>query len=256
MRKLLFLAVMVLSVVVPSFAAVDISVSGGYSYSSLASLNSYWEKVKTDAAAYTTTSSANWKGYGNGVFGNVDLSVNLDKNILIGVRSGLQYIFPSTYSGFRLVNIPPLTWMTTETSIANYLIPVLAGINLYFPMEDSAIAINLGGYAGWGLAYCSQTTKYNGSEPLLALYGTNGFVADFTASVEVKLLPFLAVSLNGGYRYANMINYKNINKVSGNVPGFGLITIPTNDPFNDNNGKPVAVDFSGINIGVGIDLRF
>src|SRR5450759_4508569 len=225
MRKFLFLSVMVLFAVVPSFAAVSISVSGGYSYSSLAGLNNYWEKVKTDAAAYTTTSTANWKAYGNGVFGNVDLSVNLDTNILIGVRSGAQYVFPSTYSGFRLINVPPLTWMTTDTSIANYLIPIMAGINLYFPMKDSAVAFNLGAYAGWGLAYCSQSTKYNGNPALLALYGTNGFMADLTAAIEVKLLPFLTVSLNGGYRLANMTNYKNINSVSGNVPGYGIITI-------------------------------
>lgn len=255
MRKLLFLTAIVLFYSVSAFSAVHIGVNGGYSYSSLDKLNSYWEKVKVDAAAYTTTSNANWKVYGNGIFGNLDLGVNLDKNILIGIRTGVQYIFPSTYSGYRLVNVPPPTWMLTETSIDNYLIPVMAGLNLYMPMEDSALAFNLGAYAGWGLAYCAQQTKYNGSSPLLALYGSSGFVADLSGAVELKLLPFLTVSINGGYRFAKMTDFKNVKSVSATLPGYGLLIIPTNDPFNDNSGKPVEVDFSGINIGVGLNIR-
>lgn len=257
MRKLFALTVIALAFVSSSFAAIHIGVSGGYSYSSLDSLNSYWETIKTDAAAYTTTSNANWKGYGNGVFGNLDLNVSINENVLAGVRTGVQYIFPSEYTGFRLVNVPPPTWMYTETSIANYLIPIMAGLNLYMPLgAESAVAVKAAAYAGWGLAYCAQTTSYNDSPPVLALYGTNGFVADLTAAIELKLLPFLSVSLNGGYRFAKMTNFKNIDKVSATVPGYGLYTIPSNDPFNDNSGKPVDVDFSGINIGAGVNLRF
>jgi len=248
------LSVLALFLAVPVFGAMQISVNGGYSYSSLDTMNKYWEKIKADAEAYTTTSKANWKGYGSGLFGNIDLGINVDKNILVGVRTGLQYIFPSTYSGFRIVNVPPLTWMDTDTSIANYLIPVMAGLNLYIP-SDEALSFNAGAYAGWGLAYCAQTTKYNGSEPLLALYGANGFVADLTAAVECKVLPFMTLSLNGGYRFAAMSNFKNIKSVSATIPGYGLYTIPSNDPFNDNNGKPVDVDFSGFNLGVGVNIR-
>ncbi len=257
MRKFLFLTVLAVFLSVPAFAALQISVSGGYSYSNLDNLKSYWEKAKVDAEAYTTTSNADWKGYSNGVFGNLDVNINIDKSILVGARTGIQYIFPSTYSGFRVINIPPLTWVYTETSIENYLIPVMAGVNLYMPMgTDSAIAINAAAYAGWGLAYCAQKTKYNNSEALLALYGGNGFVADLTASVEVKILAFLSASLNGGYRFAKMTDFKNVKSVSANVPGYGMYNIPTNDPFNDGNGKPVDVDFSGINIGAGLNLRF
>ena len=257
MRKLFVLTLIAFAFAFASFGAIHIGVSGGYSYSSLESLNSYWETIKTDAAAYTTTSNADWKGYGNGVFGNLDVNVSINENLLAGVRTGVQYIFPSTYTGFRLVDIPPLTWMYTETSIANYLIPVMAGLNLYMPLgADSAVALNVGAYAGWGLAYCAQTTTYNDSPPMLALYGANGFVADLTAAIELKLLPFLSISLNGGYRFAKMTDFKNVEKVSATVPGYGLYTIPSNDPFNDNDGKPVEVDFSGINIGAGFNLRF
>lgn len=241
--------------VVPCFSAVHLSVSGGYSYSSLENLNTYWEKVKTDAAAYTTTSNAEWKAYGNGVFANVDLSINLDTAILAGVRTGVQYVFPSTYSGFRLVDVPPLTWMAVETSVDNYLIPIMAGLNFYVPVGDSAMAVSLGAYAGWALAYCGQSTSYNGSEPVLALYGGSGFMADVSASIEMKILPIVTLSLNGGYRFANMTNYKNIESVSATIPGYGLYVIPSNDPFNDNEGKPVNVDFSGINIGIGLNIR-
>ena len=257
MKRFMLLSAIAIAFAATSFGAIQISVNGGYSYSNMDSLNKYWEKVKVDAAAYTTTSTANWKAYGNGIFGNLDLGFNMNKNLLLGVRTGVQYIFPSEYSGFRAVNIPPVIWMPTDTIIDNYLIPVMAGLNLYMPLgDDSALAINAAAYAGWGLAYCSQTTSYNGSEPLLALYGTNGFVADLSAAVELKLLPFLTVSINGGYRFAKMTDFKNINKVSATVPGYGLITVPSNDPFNDNSGKPVAVDFSGIMIGAGVNLRF
>ncbi|PKL92092.1 MAG: hypothetical protein CVV21_04910 [Candidatus Goldiibacteriota bacterium HGW-Goldbacteria-1] len=257
MRKLFVLTVIALAFASASFAAFNISVSGGYSYSSMESMNSYWETIKTDAAAYTTTSNANWKGYGNGIFGNVDLSVNLDTNIMAGIRTGVQYIFPSTYTGYRLINVPPLTWMYTETSIANYLIPVMAGLNFYMPLgTESAVALSAGVYAGWGLAYCEQTTSYNNSPDVRTLYGANGFVADLSAKAEMKILPFLSVSLNGGYRFAKMTSFKNVESVSAEVPGYGLYVIPSDDPFSDNEGKPVEVDFSGINIGVGVNLIF
>jgi hypothetical protein len=147
--------------------------------------------------------------------------------------------------------------MFTETSIDNFLIPIMAGLNLYFPLgdKDSSVAITAGAYGGWGLAYCGQSTRYNGSTPYLALYGGGGFMADISAAVEMKLLPFLTISLNGGYRIANMTNYKNVKSISATIPGYGLYTIPSNDPFNDNSGKPVNVDFSGINIGVGVNIR-
>ncbi|MCE5300397.1 MAG: hypothetical protein LLG37_05930 [Spirochaetia bacterium] len=257
MRKFYLFTVIALVFACPSFAEIRIGVSGGYSYSSLDSLNSYWETIKTDAAAYTTTSNADWKAYGNGLFGNIDIGVNLNTNILAGIRTGLQYIFPSTYTGFRLVNVPPPNWMYTETSIDNYLIPIMAGLNMYLPLgSESVVAVNVGAYAGWGLAYCAQSTKYNDSSALLAIYGTNGFVADLTAAIEFRLLKLLSVNLNCGYRFAKMTNFKNVESVSATVPGYGLYIIPSNDPFNDNSGKPVDVDFSGINIGAGVNLMF
>lgn len=257
MRKFLILTVLALVFAVPSFAAVHLGVNGGYSYSSLENLNTYWEKVRADAEANSFSAGADWKGYGNGVFGNIDLGINLAENFLVEVRTGLQYIFPSTYTGFRLIDLPPPTWMTTETSIDNFLIPIMAGINLYLPLgdKDSAVAVTAGAYGGWGLAYCAQSTRYNGSSPMLALYGGNGFMADLSASVEMKLLPFLTISLNGGYRFANMSNFKSVSSVSATIPGYGLYTISSNDPFNDESGKPVNVDFSGINIGIGVNIR-
>ena len=258
MRKLLLMAAVVLCMAVPSFAALHIGVNGGYSYSSLDSLNTYWEKVKTDAAANTFGAGANWKGYSNGVFGNIDADINLNQNILLGVRTGLQYIFPSTYTGARLINLPPLLWVPTETSIDNFLIPMMAGLSLYLPLgdKDATVALTVGAYGGYGLAYCAQNTRYNGSSPFLALYGGNGFMADISGAIELKLLPFFTISLNGGYRMANMSNFKNVKSISAIIPGYGLYTIPSNDPFNDNSGKPVNVDFSGINIGAGVNLRF
>jgi hypothetical protein len=256
MRRFLFLIVIAVVSASASFGAVRVGVSGGYSYSSMDSLNKYWEKVKVDAKAYTTTSNADWKGYSGGIFGNLDLNINVDKNILAGVRTGVQYIFPSKYTGYRAVNVPPETWMYTETSLDNYLIPIMAGLSMHTPMEGSAISFDAGVYAGWGLAYCGQTTKYNGSDPALAIYGSNGFMADLSAAVELKVLEFLTVNINGGYRFAKMTDYKNVKSVSATVPGYGLYTIPSNDRFNDNNGKPVEVDFSGINIGVGANIGF
>jgi hypothetical protein len=256
MRKFLFLLLVVSVFAVPSSGAVNIGVNGGYSYSNMDSLDKYWEKVKVDAAAYTTTSNADWKRYGNGIFVNVDMNMGLDKNILAGVRTGVQYIFPSKYSGFRGVDIPPVEWMYTETSIDNYLIPIMAGLSLNMPVENSSISFDAGVYAGWGLAYCGQSTKYNGSDPLLAIYGSGGFMADISAAVEIKVMEFMKISINGGYRLAKMTDFKNVKSISAAVPGYGLYTIPSNDPFNDNSGKPVEVDFSGINIGAGVSIGF
>lgn len=255
MRKLLILIATVLFFAVPSFAILHIGISGGYTYSSLAELDSYWEKVKTDAQANSFGASADWQGYGNGVFGNIDLNFNLDKNLHIGARSGIQYIFPSKFTGVREIDVPPVFWIPTETDTYNILIPIEGGISYLLTFGDSAVSIKAEAYAGYGLAYNGQDTRYNGSSPFLTLYSGGGFMADVSGAIELKLLPVLTISLNGGYRWAKMSDFKNIASVSATIPGYGLITIPTNDPFNDGSGKPVAVDFTGYSVGVGINIR-
>ena len=80
-------------------------------------------------------------------------------------------------------------------------------------------------------------------------------MADLSGAFEFNVFPGFALSLNGGYRWAKMSGFKSVDKVSANIPGYGTYTIPTNDPFNDGSGKPVAVDFTGFNIGIGINIR-
>jgi hypothetical protein len=260
MRKLFLSFVLILSFSAPSFAAFHLGITAGYSYSNLEGLDTYWQNIKADTTANTALASApRWTSYGNGLFANIDLNFNIDKNLLVGLRSGVQYIFPSTYTGFREIpiDIPPvtMTWVNTETSIDNMLIPFMAGLSYYIPFGDSLMSMRLDAYAGWGLAYCGQRTKYEDVGPLLSLYSGNGFTADLSAAFEIKLLPFLSASINGGYRFAKTSGYKSIDSITADIPGYGTYKVPTNDPFNDESGKPVDVDFTGMNIGIGINIR-
>lgn len=260
MRKLLLVPVILVVFAIPSFAFLHLGVSGGYTYSSLDSMNTYWEKIKADAEAYSTTATADWLAYGHGLSANIDLNFNLDKSVLVGVRTGLQYIFPSKYTGLReiMIDVPPptLTWVNTETSIDNFLIPIMAGGSYIIEFGDPAVfLLRLDAYAGYGLAYTAQRTTYEGVGPLLSLYQGGGFTADLTGALEYKFLPFLSVSLNGGYRFAKTSGYKAIDSITADIPGYGTYTIPTNDPYDDESGKPVEVDFSGIIIGIGINIR-
>jgi len=174
----------------------------------------------------------------------------------VGLRSGVQYIFSNTYTGVKMiVETPTPVWINTETTVDNTMIPVMAGFSYVVPVSESKVNLRLDAYAGWALGYYFERTSYEGSPGVLALYSGGGFMADAGGALEFAIAPFILMSLNASYRYARTSDYKTVESVSVNIPGYGTYTVPTNDPFNDASGKPVAIDFSGFNIGAGFNIR-
>jgi hypothetical protein len=81
-------------------------------------------------------------------------------------------------------------------------------------------------------------------------------MADLAASAEFKLLDFLSLGLNLGYRWANIPSMKVIKGINVDLGGGNNVVVNSNDPLTNNSGKELAVDFSGINVGIGVHIGF
>jgi hypothetical protein len=252
MRKIMLLIPFLLALSAPSFAIFHLGLDAGYSYSSMADLNRSWEKAKYDSENNTTTpTAASLSKYGNAVFANIDLSFG--DSISFGPRVGIQYVFPAKYSGLK--EVVPGLFIPIDTSTDALLIPIMMGVSVGMNPKLPFI-ITGSAYCGWGIGYAFENTKYAGIGPYMTAYNGGGFMADLSASMEFKLLEFLSLSLNTGYRWASITGMKVVKGVNVNVPGYGQVNINTDNPLTSASGQELAVDFSGINVGLGVNLGF
>jgi hypothetical protein len=117
--------------------------------------------------------------------------------------------------------------------------------------------IKASAYGGWGVGYTFENTKYLGLfGPYQTVYSGSGLMADLAASAEFKLLDFLSLGLNLGYRWANIPSMKVIKGINVDLGGGNNVVVNSNDPLTNNSGKELAVDFSGINVGIGVHIGF
>jgi hypothetical protein len=256
MRKMMFAAFVMAVFAVPSFATMNLGVQAGYSYSSMAELNRNWEKIKADSQNNTTTpTAATFSKYGNAMYANIDLSIG--DVIQFGPRIGVQYVFPAKYSGLKAIEVSPGVFVPipVDTSTDALLIPLMLGASVNLT-PGTPITIKGSAYGGWGVGYSFENTKYIGIGPYLTTYSSGGFMADLAASFEFKLLEFLTLGLNAGYRWANISGMKVIKGIDINVPGYGQVNAKTNDPLANSANQAIAVDFSGINVGIGAHIGF
>lgn len=252
MRKLLTAVFIVSMFALPSFAALNLGIQAGYSYSSMADLNRNWDKIKADSQNNTTNpTTASFSKYGNAMFANIDLGFG--DSIQFGPRVGIQYVFPAKYSGLQ--EVVPGLFIPVDTSSDALLIPLMLGASVKLD-PGLPFLITASAYGGWGIGYAFDNTTYNGIGPYLTAYNGGGFMADLSATCEFKLQEWFTLGLNAGYRWANITGMKVIQGVNVNVPGYGQVNIKTDNPLANTSNQSLAVDFSGINVGLGANFRF
>lgn len=237
MRKIVFTMLLLIIFAYPSFAILHIGVSGGYSYSSMEDLNNYWKTAKE--ASDNTGTAATISSFGNSIFINLDADFSTMPVLQFGPRLGFQYVFPAEYKGAE--QIVPTVWVNIDTKTDAYLFPIMFGANMNFGIPAMPFSLTAAAYGGWGIAYLAEDTTYNGSPPFTTLYNGGGLMADLSAAFEFKVLPFINLSINTGYRFADISSMKVVKNVTIPIPN-NNITINTNNPLSDSSGKQISVN--------------
>ena len=254
MKKLTALFIAIVFFAFPSFSdSLHIGLSGGYSYSNMEELNEAWEKAK-DAAG--TTQNASYTEFGNAVWGNLDISVVFSEPFAAGIRSGGQYVFPAVFTETLDFNYNGSTYTAEIVDRTFYavLVPAMAGFSAKFKIPDTETGIVLSAYGGWGFAYAAE--QYESAlvpgYSFAIIYEGGAPMADVSAAIEIPVFPFMLISVNAGCRFAEISGLKS--KESFDIPGYG--TIETGAGLTDIDDKDIALNFTGFNIGAGINIRF
>lgn len=122
---------------------------------------------------------------------------------------------------------------------SNIVIPELGlAFDLGVPM--SGISARAGVWAGYGMATVATMSENSGLKTT-SLFQGSGFSAEALAALRYSIVPFLSLSLEAGYRLANMATLKD-------TAGKDWKNFATN--------KAIGADFSGANIGGGLTFSF
>lgn len=255
MKKLISLVFVMLLSSLPLFSdTLHIGISGGYSYSNMQDLNDSWEKAK--AAALGNSQTASYTEFGNSVWGNLDINTVFADPFAAGARSGAQYVFPVVFTETLDFYYGGTTYTAEVVDRTFYavLVPAMAGFSAKIKIPDTESGLVISAYGGWGFAYAAE--QYESSlvpgYSFGVIYEGGAPMADLSVSAEIPVFPFILLSINAGYRYAEVTGLKSVE--SFDIPGYG--TIETGAGLTDIDDKEIALNFTGFNIGAGINIRF
>jgi len=251
MKRILLTLFTVTALSFPLYASLlHVGVNAGYAYASMEDLNNSWEDAKE--AAKNDGRDATISSFGHAIFVNADLDIGLVPIISFGPRVGFQYVLPVTYE--ESVYIDPVT-ATVKEEFNAMLVPVLFGAAANIGLPGMPFSLTAAIYGGYGFGFASRGVELPSGTPYLTKYSTlyqgGGFMADAAAAVEFAVLPFITLSVNLGYRWADISEMKAVDKID--IPG--VITVDAGE-LPKIGDKPVSYNFSGINAGLGLNIRF
>jgi len=221
-------------------------------------INSLTYNIVTSGINVTTDK----KMFKDAIFADLDLSVGLTDLFYVGPRFGIEYCFPASCQMDGTFNTT-IMGMTLNYSgrytdtLDAVLIPLEAGLTSKFTLPGLDFEIKLGAYAGYGLAIVGETRKVeiSGGDSYIVpipYYGGN-FMADGFASLDFAIAPFMTIELSGGYRLARIPQVKASASAANSYLG---MNIAKDMPLTDLAGKDIFVDFSGYNVGLGLNIGF
>lgn len=123
---------------------------------------------------------------------------------------------------------------TTSTVDAN-IVPLELGLTADVSIPLSGLSGRVGVWGGYGIATLTSDND-NGTAKVGELYQGNCTTAEAVAAIRYSVAPFIALSLEAGYRLANVTRLDNADKLSAS--------------------KDVAFDFGGTNLGGGLTFSF
>ncbi len=255
MKKTLVLFFLLFLVSVPSYALLHVGVNAGYAYANMDQLNNAWEDAKKEAQE--NSGSAKISDFGNSVYVNADLGLGLLPFINVGPRAGIQYVFPSTIDydagGFKY-----------KETITSLLVPAELGISTNIAIPLTPFSVTAGIYGGYGFAFATKQISTNmdfagGTLPyefsVTQPFNGGGFMADASAALEINILPLINLSINAGYRYCLIENINTTKEIRDPISGNVLVSAGQLELYPGSDEK-LKVNFSGFQIGAGLNIRF
>ncbi len=260
MRKLALAFLILAFIWTSSFAVVNIGVSGGYASVAMTEVNKTLDDFSTDLKAYGL--SPTLTKLGHGLYANLDLNLGLIPFLNMGVRTGILYCLQGkiSVSGDLSAINPSLGTGTVSYTYDGLLIPVMGGLGLSVGLPGIPFSINAGVYAGYGFSIVSEGVNLKIDSPSLTLtynpvYNGGGFVMDAGIGFSFSMLPFISATLNVAYKIAKIPEVKATSDVTLGAP-FNTTIVRKDEILKDNDGNTLPIDYSGINVGVGINIGF
>lgn len=219
MRKPALALILSLFASVPASAFFEANVAAGYTTLAMGELNELIEKA-------SPTSNTQIK---SGYYVSADAGVSLLPFLKLAPRVAYIAASQGKTSG-----------ATTETTIDANLVPMELGLTADLGVPLSGFSARAGVWGGVGMATLATGTKTNGVLVNSSYYSGNAFTAEALAAARFSIMPFLSLSLEAGYRLANIAK----------------MTSSDGKDFKKNATDAASVDFSGANFGGGLTFSF
>jgi hypothetical protein len=164
------------------------------------------------------------------------LSGDVGVSVLPFLKFGPRVAFISAVQG---QNSHAGTPNNSASTVDAHLVPMELGLSADLGAPLTGISLRAGLWGGYGLANVAVSTKNSNGVVTGNLYQGGGFTAELLAAVRYSILPTLSLSLETGYRMAN------IAKVSDGA-----------NELKKNATDALPIDFSGVNFGGGVSFSF
>jgi hypothetical protein len=243
------------------FKITGICINAGYDFAdvSMKDINSNLNAMADQALQGGFTVNKKNASNAQGFYAEVSLKFSIPANLSVGLRAGELYSFASGFNSFRH-QIYDRTWNNWFNSS---MLPVLAGasysINLPFLQSSISASIHLGaGFASisWGSFFSTNDPGFTPGDIsswnfLIPAAGTT-FIAEIHTSACFNLWGPVYLNLDLGYRFADF-PYLYITK---NVNGTFAGDLKPGDTALAMDGSIITLDFSGMDLGAGINIKF
>lgn len=212
-----------------------------YTKSSMAQVNNYLNK------------GVDVPGFGAGVSVMMDVQMTATPFLYLGVRSGYIYSTPVNSSYDHML-------YQQTTTINASLIPIMVGMNLNLVLPNTPISILLGTYGGYGVALGSLQNDISAlgqTATCIQPYRGGHLMGELTSAIVFKWSSKLSLTINGGYRAANVAKMVQSKDVTfGGIPPVSFPIGNKGDVLKDTDGSDLAFDYSGFSLGAGISISF
>lgn len=212
----LALAALMSLAAVPAHAFVEANVAGGYTILNPSDFNSALSKGATNVTEVKS-----------GFYVSADVGIAMLPFLKLDPRVSAVFANQAT-----------ATFGATKFSADASIVPMELGLTADIAVPLSGFSARAGIWGGYGLATVATTSETGGLKTG-NLYQGSAFTAEALAAARFSLVPFLSLSLEAGYRLANVAQ---LSDTGGKVWQSG--------------GKDLAYDFSGVNLGGGLTFSF
>jgi hypothetical protein len=128
------------------------------------------------------------------------------------------------------------------------LVPLMAGVSYTYDIPAIPVSISADVYGGYAITSANSTLKTTVSSVVSEItvpYNGGGFAMDLGCRINYQINEPMSAGFTLGYRIAD-ISELTAAKSAG--------TVNKNDKFQD--GKTVPFDFSGLNIGLSVNMKY